>query len=134
VERDIEKRFTGRVIDWMNYRFDGRGYLTDPRDSAATAPRELYLVPREGGTPRRLTSLGVNVQSAQWSPDGKRLAFVADSHQRDEYSYGRADVWTVTSGRRSEAAHRRRLRLQRAGLDRRRHRTGFSRDSRASTR
>jgi dipeptidyl aminopeptidase/acylaminoacyl peptidase len=114
LERDIEKRFTGRVIDWMNYRFDGRGYLTDPRDSAATAPRELYVVPREGGAPRRLTSLGVDVQSARWSPDGKRLAFVADTHQRDEFSYGRADLWTVALEGAFEGAPKR---LTDDGLD-----------------
>lgn len=94
-ERTIERRFTGRVVDWMNYRFDGRGYLGDPRDPAATPPRELYVVAREGGTPRRLTSLGVNVNGPAWSPDGTQLAFSADTHQRDEYNYGRADLFTV---------------------------------------
>ena len=79
----------------MNYRFDGRGYLTDPRDSAATPPRGALRRAREGGTPRRLTWLGVDVRSPRWSPDGKRLVFVADTHLRDEYSYGRADLWTV---------------------------------------
>ena len=79
----------------MNYRFDGRGYLSDPRDSAATPPRELYVVPRDGGSPRRLTGLGVDVQSPGWSPDSRRLAFAADTHQRDEFNYGRADLWTV---------------------------------------
>ncbi len=95
IERQLERRFTGRVVDWMNYRFDGRGYLNDPRDSSATPPRELYIVSSEGGIPRQLTRLGVNVQSPAWSPDGKRLAFIADTHQRDEYNYGRADLWTI---------------------------------------
>lgn len=94
-ERELERRFTGRAVEWMNYRFDGRGYLGDPRDSSATPPRELYIVASGGGTPRRLTSLGVDVRSPAWSPDGRRIAFVADSHQRDEYNYGRADLWTI---------------------------------------
>jgi len=94
-ERQLEQRFKGRMYDWMNMRFDGRGYLPDPRDPAATPPSELYVVAREGGTPKQLTRLGVDVVSAAWRPDGGALALIADSHQRDEYSYERADLWTV---------------------------------------
>ena len=92
-ERRIQERFKGRIFDWMGYRFDQRGYLPDPRDPYATPPDELYLVPRAGGTPRPLTQLGVDVSGVAWRPDGKALAFVADSHQRDEHTYERADVW-----------------------------------------
>jgi len=94
-EKQIDERFKGRMYDWMNIRFDGRGYLPDPRDPAATPPLELYLVARDGGTPRQLTQLGVDVRSAAWKPDSSALALVADSHQRDEYSYERADLWVV---------------------------------------
>lgn len=95
-ERLIEERFKGRKYDWMNARFDGRGYLPDPRDPRATPPEELFIVSREGGEPRQLTTLGVNVRAAAWRPDSGALAFVADTHQRDEYSYDRADIFTVT--------------------------------------
>jgi len=95
VDRKIEERFDGRIYDWMNYRFDRRGYLRDPRDLTATPPRELYVVTREGGEPRRLTDLGVDVQAPAWRSDTEALVFTADSHQRDEYSYERADVWIV---------------------------------------
>lgn len=95
-ERVISERFKGRMYDWMNFRFDQRGYLADPRDPEATPPEELYVVPREGGTPRQLTRLGVDVQSAAWAADSGALALVADAHQRDEYTYERADVWVVT--------------------------------------
>lgn len=92
-EREVTERFEGHIYDWMSFRFDRRGYLPDPRDPAATPPEELYVVPRVGGSPTLLTHLGVNVQSPVWSPDSRRLAWVADSHQRDEYVYERADVW-----------------------------------------
>src|SRR5262249_43362905 len=91
----IEQRFKGRMYDWMNARFDGRGYLADPRDPAATPPSELYVVPREGGGAKQLTKLGVDVVAAVWRPDSGALALVADSHQRDEYSYDRSDLWIV---------------------------------------
>jgi len=95
-ERLINERFKGRIVDWMNYRFDGRGYLPDPRDPNATPPEELYVVPRAGGTPKQITKLGVNVESAAWSPDSKALVIEANAHQRDEYQYERADLWVVT--------------------------------------
>ena len=38
----------------------------------------------------------VNVNGARWRPDSGALAFVANEFQRDEYTYGRADLWTVT--------------------------------------
>jgi dipeptidyl aminopeptidase/acylaminoacyl peptidase len=96
-ERQINERFKGRIYDWMNHRFDGRGYLPDPRDPAATPPEELYLAPRSGGTPKQLTRFGVNVQSAAWRPDSGALVVEANAHQRDEYTYERSDLWIVTA-------------------------------------
>lgn len=95
LERQLSQRFKGRMYDWMNIRADGRGFLPDPRDPAATPPAELFIVSRQGGEARKLTTLGVDVQSAVWRPDSGALAIIADSHQRDEYSYQRADLWLV---------------------------------------
>ncbi|MYA34793.1 MAG: S9 family peptidase [Gemmatimonadales bacterium] len=94
-ERRTVERFDGREYDWMNYRFDRRGYLADPRDPNATPPREVYLLPAEGGEAWQLTELGFDASGLAWSPDGLRLAFTADAHQRDEHSYERSDVWVV---------------------------------------
>jgi dipeptidyl aminopeptidase/acylaminoacyl peptidase len=91
----VHERFKGRIYDWLRYRFDGRGYLPDPRDAAASPPEELYLVAREGGTPRQLTRLGVSVERAAWRPDSSALVITANAHQRDEYTYERADLWLV---------------------------------------
>src|SRR5262249_27342344 len=70
--------------------------LPDPRDPDATPAEELFVVPRAGGEPKQLTRMTVNVNGATWRPDSGALAFVANEHQRDEYTYGRADLWTVT--------------------------------------
>jgi dipeptidyl aminopeptidase/acylaminoacyl peptidase len=94
-EKQLAERFKGRSFDWVNYRADGRGYLPDPRDPQATPPSEVYVVAREGGTPKQLTHLGVNASGLAWRPDSGALALVADSHQRDEFSYERADLWVV---------------------------------------
>jgi Tol biopolymer transport system component len=96
LERQLDQRFKGRIYDWMNVRADGRGYLPDPRDPAASPPTELYVVAREGGTARQLTHLGVDAREPAWRPDSAAFALVADSHARDEYSYERADLWTVS--------------------------------------
>ncbi|PYT18496.1 MAG: hypothetical protein DMG59_04105 [Acidobacteria bacterium] len=95
LEKQLAQRFKGRIYDWMNIRFDQRGYLPDPRDPAAAPPSELYVVARDGGTPKQVTHLGVDVRAAVWRPDSGALALIADSHQRDEYSYERADLWIV---------------------------------------
>ena len=95
-DRLTQERFKGRIYDWMNFRFDGRGYLPDPRDPVASPPSELYVVPAAGGEAKQLTHLGVDVLGPAWSADSGSIAFTADSHQRDERSYERADVWTVT--------------------------------------
>jgi len=95
-ERRTAERFDGRTYDWMNYRFDRRGYLPDPRDPWATPPREIFLLPAEGGEARQLTELGFDASGLAWSSDGTRIAFTADAHQRDEHSYERSDLWVVT--------------------------------------
>ena len=95
MEKKLAERFKGKIYDWMNARFDQRGYLTDPRDSSATPAAELYVVSRSGGTARALTHLGVDVQDIAWSPDSRSIALVANLHQRDEYIYERSDLFVV---------------------------------------
>lgn len=95
LEKTLAERFKGRAYEWMNARFDQRGYLPDPRDSTASPPMELFIVPRTGGAPRALVRLGVDVQEAVWSPDSRALAIIANTHQRDEYTYERADLFVV---------------------------------------
>jgi len=95
-DRLINERFKGKAYEWLNYRFDQRGYLPDPRDPEASPPEELFVVARAGGEARQLTRTTVNVSGVTWRPDSGALAFVANEFQRDEYTYARADLWTVT--------------------------------------
>ena len=95
LEKELEARFEGEIYDWMQVRFDRRGYLPDPTDPYASPPRELYVVAAFGGEPKRLTSLGVDVEDFSWSADSLKLVFAADAHQRDAYAYERADLWIV---------------------------------------
>ncbi|MDP2957116.1 MAG: S9 family peptidase [Longimicrobiales bacterium] len=95
-EKKIIERFDGRQFDWMGYRYDQRGYLPDPRDMWSTPPAQIFVIPREGGEPRKLTDLDVDARAPAWRPDGEALAFVADTHERDEHTYERSDLWVVT--------------------------------------
>lgn len=94
-ERLLRDRFNGLTYDWLQYRFDRRGYLSDPADPLASPARQLYLVPRAGGSPRQLTQLGFDVADVAWFPDNQQLVFSADEQQRDEFTYPRQDLWTV---------------------------------------
>lgn len=94
-EKRTDERFKGRIYDWMNVRFDGRGYLADPRDPYATPPSELFVVARDGGLPRQLTTQGVNVQTPAWKADSRALVFTSNMFERDEHTYERADIFTV---------------------------------------
>ena len=46
----------------------------------------IWLVPFEGGEPRRLTSSAGLDQSPRWSPDGSRIAFLSDRAERGKTS------------------------------------------------
>jgi len=95
-ESKLDARFDGRVYDWMQYRFDRRGYLPDPTDPNETPAKELYIVAIDGGEAKQVTTLGVDILDFSFSPDGERLIVTADAHQRDEYVYPRADLWLVS--------------------------------------
>jgi dipeptidyl aminopeptidase/acylaminoacyl peptidase len=47
------------------------------RDEAARNDADVFVMPAEGGEPRRLTSMNGSEGSLAWSPDSERLAFVS---------------------------------------------------------
>src|SRR5439155_14780727 len=61
---------TARHIRDVNWRLD----LVGVRDQFTS----LWIVPARGGKPRKLTEPRYEVAQAFWSPDGKRIGFVAD--------------------------------------------------------
>ena len=96
-ERRHEERFDGRAWDWMYFQRDRQPMPTlDPTDPRATPPREITIADSEGAPRRILTELGLRPSSLTWRPDGEALVFAADSAYRDEWTYGRNDLWAVT--------------------------------------
>jgi acylaminoacyl-peptidase len=78
-----------RVIEAVQYRADGQGYLEPGRD-------QLFVVPADGGTPRQLTDGSLDFGGTPaWTPDGRTL--VATVTDRPEWAYdpGESDLYAV---------------------------------------
>ena len=95
-EKRHEDRFKGVEFDWLEFQRDGGPFpVPDPRSPESNPAREVY-VGAVGSQPAAITHLGLQPTGLQWSPDGTALVFTADSSYRNEHSYGRSDIWTVT--------------------------------------
>jgi dipeptidyl aminopeptidase/acylaminoacyl peptidase len=75
-----------------------REFRLQPRDrlvaytSEAAGARQLFVLPLRGGYPAQLTASEKNVADPQWSPDGRRLAYVRDNEIRVIEADGSRDV------------------------------------------
>lgn len=75
-----------------------REYRLDPRDrwvafsAVAAGARQLFLLPLRGGPAAQLTASEVDVSDPQWSPDGRRLAYVRGTAIRVVDADGGRDV------------------------------------------
>ena len=93
-ERRHQERFEGAIFDWMNFQRDGGAFpVPDPR---AVPEQEIFLGNTGAREATRITDLGLRPSGVVWHPSGEFLAFTADSHYRDEMTYGRSDLWTVS--------------------------------------
>lgn len=97
-EKRHEERFKGVEFDWMDFHRDGQQFpLPNRRDPRLNPPQEIVLAPVNGDSilARQVTSLGLRLTDVQWSRDGSRVLFTADSLLWNERSYGRNEIWTV---------------------------------------
>ena len=53
-----------------------------------TKPKQIFVVPTDGGTPRQITLQGTDNERPEWSPDSQRIAFISNRA-------GSAQVWTM---------------------------------------
>ena len=79
-----------RVIEKLQYRADGDGYLED-------GYTQLFLLPAGGGTPRQLTSGSYNHGgSVSWAPDSRSIIFSANRHPGWEYEPNNSEVYELS--------------------------------------
>ena len=77
------------VIEELQYRFDGQGYLTPGHT-------HVFVIPAEGGSPRQLTSGNFNHGGPlAWTPDGSGI--VVATSRKDDWEFNRrsTNLWQV---------------------------------------
>ncbi len=79
------------------------GPAPDGKRVVAVARGELFSVPAKDGTPRNLSNTpGVHERDAQWSPDGKWIAYLSDASGENELCIrpqdGKGDPQQITTG------------------------------------
>ena len=78
-----------KVIEKLNYRADGEGYLPDTR-------RQVFVVSALGGTPRQLTTGSFDHDGRlAWTPDGRHLLVSANRHPDGEYDPVNSEVHEI---------------------------------------
>jgi len=88
-DQDDEGKSEVRVINKLNHKLDGVGYFQDTR-------LHIYAVDVKSGNVTQLTKGEFDVSAADWSPDGKMIAFVANTTEDADYTLIK-DVWVVSS-------------------------------------
>lgn len=77
------------VIDAVQYRADGRGYLEQGFN-------QIFVIPAEGGTPRQISSGDFNHNGPlTWSPDGSTIVLSANRLDDWEYQPLQSELWSI---------------------------------------
>jgi hypothetical protein len=75
-------RFDGRHVVEMSHKSNDRGYLPNRRGPRSWRPLQLWMQSLDGSPRRRLTSTPYSHFGAAVSPDGRWIAFAADTALR----------------------------------------------------
>ncbi|MEP6731312.1 MAG: DPP IV N-terminal domain-containing protein, partial [bacterium] len=88
------------VVTRLKWRADRQGIFPDEY-------RQLWIVPTEGGTPRRLTSGPWNHADPHWTPDGKAVLFSSHRVPDAEFWARESEIYSVdvASGAIREITH-----------------------------
>src|SRR5262245_35259959 len=86
-EEERERSRPARVIEVLRYKSNGVGFIYD-------RPQQIFVVSRDGGPIRQLTTGEFDNHHPAWAPDSRHVAFVSARHaERDEDSA--ADLFSV---------------------------------------
>ncbi len=79
------KRFDGRHVTEMRYKSNGPGFLPGPREARVYRPTQIWKQALDGKSEKQMIDSTVySRRSAVVSPDGKWIAYIADSRQRSD--------------------------------------------------
>ncbi|HKK27360.1 MAG TPA: S9 family peptidase [Gemmatimonadota bacterium] len=76
------------VIDRVHWRQNGQGLLPHGHT-------HVFVLPAEGGTPRRVTGGPYDDGAPTWTPDGKTLVFSGNRHEDADYDPANSEVYAV---------------------------------------
>src|SRR5206468_6498985 len=96
-ERRHQDRFKGVMFDWKDFQRDGAPFPAPNLRARPAAQIVIQPAASPAGESKVLVDMDVRPESLAWHPNGKMLAFIADSHWREELGYERPDLWTVTT-------------------------------------
>ncbi|MEM6999475.1 MAG: S9 family peptidase [Pseudomonadota bacterium] len=78
-----------KVIDRLSYKADGAGFLQE-------GYRQVFVIPAEGGTPRKLTKGDFHHSGhLSWSPNNQQIIFAANRNADFDINLAGADIWSV---------------------------------------
>jgi dipeptidyl aminopeptidase/acylaminoacyl peptidase len=78
-----------RIVERLNYRRDGTGFVGD-------GTQHLFTVPADGGSPRQLTSGPYDFGAPELTPDGKTIVFGGGPRVPDaEYIWRESDIYSL---------------------------------------
>ena len=77
-------RFDGRHVVSIPYKSNDRGFVPNPADPPRAHPTQLYAWSADDTVRRALTATAYTHRDAALSPDGRFVAFVADSALRSD--------------------------------------------------
>ena len=77
-----------KIVDRLHYRRDRQGYVD-------TGFSHIFIVPAEGGTPRRLTDGSWNHNGPEWTPDGSAILFSSLRVEDADYQYMESEIYSV---------------------------------------
>ena len=77
-------RFDGRHVHDMRYKSNNQGFVPGPREARSWNPAQVWVQSFDGSPKRRITRTAYSHRNVAVSPDGRWIAFVADSRLRPD--------------------------------------------------
>lgn len=77
-----------KIVTRLNYRADRRGFVD-------TSHSHIFVVPAEGGTPRRLTDGEWNHSGPEWTPNGEEILFNSLREEESDWMWRESEIYAV---------------------------------------